>query len=161
MHDDNCSITLTYDPDHVPKDMSLPHVYQGSDLQLFFKRLRKRFPRSKGDGVKYFACGEYGEACRRCGLSRKLCQKQGCGRFDPGLGRPHYHACMFNFDFDDKVPEKRSSSGSVLYRSPTLDSLWGQGGALIGDLTFESAAYVARYCLKKVTGEAAPAHYEG
>ena len=29
----------------------------------------------------------------------------------------------------------------------------------IGDMTFESAAYVARYCMKKVTGDAAEEHY--
>jgi len=40
-----------------------------------------------------------------------------------------------------------------------LDSLWGLGFSTIGSLTFESAAYVARYVMKKVTGEAAADHY--
>jgi len=36
-----------------------------------------------------------------------------------------------------------------------LSRLWGNGFALIGSVTFESAAYVARYCLKKINGPAA------
>lgn len=157
LHADNCSLTLTYDDAHLPADRSL----DVSHLQLFWKRLRKRFPRSRGDGIKYFQCGEYGEACRVCRLSRKLCESSKLHSFVPGLGRPHYHACVFNFDFSDKVPEKRSVSGSMLYRSPALDDLWGQGKALLGDVSFESAAYVARYCLKKISGKDASAHYEG
>jgi len=35
------------------------------------------------------------------------------------------------------------------------------GECPIGELTFESAAYVARYCLKKVTGKPALEHYAG
>ena len=31
----------------------------------------------------------------------------------------------------------------------------------IGDVTFESAAYVARYCTKKITGKLAHEHYKG
>ena len=42
-----------------------------------------------------------------------------------------------------------------------LADVWGLGHCLIGALTFESAAYVARYCLKKVTGDPAAAHYAG
>jgi len=42
--------------------------------------------------------------------------------------------------------------GAELYRSPTLERLWTYGHSSIGELTYESAAYVARYCLKKTTG---------
>ena len=37
---------------------------------------------------------------------------------------------------------------------------YGRPGSLIGDVTFESAAYVARYVMKKVTGPLAELHYE-
>ena len=33
------------------------------------------------------------------------------------------------------------------------------GAVEIGELTFESAAYIARYCMEKVTGELAEDHY--
>lgn len=39
---------------------------------------------------------------------------------------------------------------SKIYVSPLLDRLWGLGFASVGDVTFGSAAYVARYHLKKV-----------
>ncbi len=76
------------------------------------------------------------------------------------MGRPHYHACLFGFDFPDKEMWK-VSNGNRLYTSKILDEVWGLGHAVIGDLTFESAAYVARYILKKVTGKSADAHYNG
>lgn len=100
-------------------------------FQLFMKKLRKRF----GKGIRFYHCGEYGE------------------RF----GRPHYHAILFNFDFADKV--LCSTEGNDLYESQALKELWHYGLSRIGSVTFESAAYVARYCTKKVNGRAALAHY--
>ena len=35
-----------------------------------------------------------------------------------------------------------------------LDAIWGKGFTTIGNVTWQSAAYVARYCLKKITGKA-------
>ena len=101
-------------------------------FQRFMKRLRKRF----GDGIRFFHCGEYGSL----------------------YGRPHYHALLFNFDFSDKVLWKEEN-GQKLYRSAILESLWPFGHCSVGSATFESAAYVARYIMKKVTGEAAADHY--
>lgn len=132
LYDDNCFITLTYNDENLPDDLSL----RKSDFQKFIKRLRKRFPRSKDNNIRYFHCGEYGEK----------------------LSRPHYHACLFNFDFIDKTVWK-VENGFRLYTSETLQQLWPYGYSVIGDVTFESAAYVARYILKKVTGDAAPGHY--
>lgn len=44
-----------------------------------------------------------------------------------------------------------NDSGSFkMYRSPMLERLWTFGFSMIGDVSFESAAYVARYTLKKV-----------
>lgn len=103
-------------------------------FQDFLKRLRKRF----GSGIRYFHCGEYGDL----------------------NNRPHYHAIIFNFDFADKVIFKDSGEYKV-YVSDSLSKLWPYGYSTIGDVTFESAAYVARYCLKKVTGKDAAEHYDG
>lgn len=95
------------------------------DFQLFIKRLRKT-----GRKVRYFQCGEYGE-----------------------LGRPHHHALLFGEDFScDRIRHKRSPSGHWLYRSPLLERTWQKGHAWIGDVTYESAEYVSRYVMKKVTG---------
>lgn len=129
----NCFITLTYDDAHLPKDGSLVKKH----FQDFMKRLRKKY----GPGIRYYHCGEYGSK----------------------LGRPHYHACLFNFDFPDKYFFKCSTSSynfkSMLYRSPSLEQLWPFGFSTIGDVTFESAAYVARYVMKKINGNSAKEHY--
>jgi hypothetical protein len=66
---------------------------------------------------------------------------------------------LFNFDFSDR--ELWTVRNDVrLYTSKELSDLWPFGFSTIGDVTFESAAYVARYITKKITGEAAASHYE-
>lgn len=130
LFESNCFITLTYSEETVPSDGSLRYV----DFQLFMKRLRKRFfPRL----IRFYMCGEYGEKFQR----------------------PHFHACLFNLDFSDKVLLRRSDAGSCLYRSPVLEVLWPFGFSSIGELNFESAAYAARYVVGKVTGACAVDHY--
>lgn len=97
------------------------------------KRLRKAV-----GPVRFYMCGEYGD----------------------DLGRPHFHCCLFNHSFSDEKPLFRTGSGSVVSSSAQLSALWGLGHSSIGQVTFESAAYVARYCVAKVTGRRAQEHYE-
>ena len=40
-----------------------------------------------------------------------------------------------------------------IYRSEELEELWPYGYSTVGEVTFESAAYTARYITKKLTGE--------
>lgn len=47
----------------------------------------------------------------------------------------------------------------MIYRSSMLDRVWGLGYASVGDVTFGSAAYVARYHVKKVGGVVSDDHY--
>lgn len=130
LHEHNCFITLTYDDAHLPHDGSLNHRH----FQLFMKRLRRHF---SDITISYYMCGEYGGT----------------------LGRPHYHAILFGCNFADYVLWRKSDAGSSLYRSATLEKLWTFGFSSIGAVTFESAAYVARYVMKKVSGTAASQHY--
>lgn len=95
------------------------------DLQKFFKRVRKNLDVK----FKYYACGEYGDETQRA----------------------HYHACMFGVDFKDKIAFKKIGEHQ-LYISAQLNQLWGLGNTSIGNLTFETAAYTARYVMKKQTG---------
>lgn len=104
-----------------------------SDFQKFAKRLRFR-----GYPFRFYMCGEYGDR----------------------TGRPHYHACIFGTNFPDRYLWKRTGAGSLIYRSPILESCWTAGHSSVGDLTFESAAYVARYVMKKITGDMAKEHYK-
>jgi len=131
LHTNNCFITLTYDDTHLPSDRSLHY----RDFQLFIKRLRKRYSTTK---IGYYMAGEYGES----------------------FGRPHFHACLFGIDFHDKKLWKRTSSGSLIYRSQDLETLWPFGYSSIGDVNFESAAYVARYIMKKQTGKESEKYYQ-
>lgn len=103
---------------------TLPHdlSIDPTHLQKFFKRLRWEY----GE-LRYYACGEYGEKTQR----------------------PHYHACIFGMDFHDKQPFKKLSTYQ-LYTSHTLDRIWGYGTCVIGDLTYETAQYTAKYVTKKV-----------
>lgn len=131
-HDESSFITLTYDEDHLPKDGSL-NVKHWQD---FMKRLRFSLKEKK---LRFFHCGEYGEK----------------------KGRPHYHAIVFGECFRrDSYDLEHSDRGDLTWRSKLLDSLWPFGLNRVGDVTFESCAYVARYVTKKVNGRRAKDHYE-
>lgn len=132
MHKENCFLTLTYSPENLPEGGTLVPRH----FTLFLKRLRKQIHPRK---ISYFHCGEYGD----------------------NLGRPHYHALIFGYDFPDKKRAQLSKSGFPTYTSELLEKLWTHGLCNIGDLNFETAAYTARYALKKITGDAADAHYQG
>jgi hypothetical protein len=129
LYDRNCFVTLTYDDANIPPGGSLCYA----DFQKFMKRLRKNIKAP----VRFYMGGEYGESTLR----------------------PHYHVCLFGYDFPDKVYFRKSSSGEKLYTSEFLEKLWPYGLSSIGSVTFESAAYIARYCVSKVTGDAAKSHY--
>jgi len=101
-----------------------------SDVQLFTERLRYHFPENN---FSYMACGEYGEQ----------------------LARPHYHAILFGLDFPDKKQETQK-----LYSSQKLQEIWPYGHSTIGEVNYKTAAYTARYSLKKVRGAEADEHYK-
>ncbi len=128
-HDENCFITLTYNDDNLPLDGSLNKKH----FQDFMKRLRKKIEPIR---VRYYQCGEYGEK----------------------LARPHYHALLFGFDFQDKQLHSEEF-GNKTYTSEMLAETWGLGFVTVGQVTFESAAYCASYVTKKITGKKAQDHY--
>jgi len=130
MHSESCFITLTYNDKFLPRYGSLDYDH----WTKFMKRLRKKFSDIK---VRFFMGPEYGEKSHR----------------------PHYHALLFGLDFSDKQLFS-IRNGYRLYVSEILNSLWScpktsesYGFASVGSVTFESAAYVARYMMKKVKGE--------
>lgn len=125
----SCFVTLTYSDDNLPNDYSLNKTH----FQKFMKSLRKKYPEQP---IKYFHCGEYGEK----------------------FSRPHYHALLFGIDFPD-MEYHSTTNGEPLYQSPALAKIWKHGFNTVGNVTYESAAYVARYVTKKITGEKAFEHY--
>lgn len=119
LYEKNCFITLTYRDEYLPKD-NKPHR---DEFVKFFKRLRYEIK----DPIRVFYCGEKGDES----------------------GRAHYHAIIFGYDFPDKVLHGRTSSGSLIYRSRTLEKCWTFGLSSIGEVEPGSACYVASYCNKK------------
>ena len=100
-------------------------------FQDFMKRLRRR----RSEPFSFYMAGEYGAK----------------------FGRPHFHALLFGVDFADRYLIRQGKN--PLYRSTELERVWRDGFSSIGEVTFESAAYVARYCTSKITGALAESHY--
>lgn len=123
LHEDNCFITLTYDDENLPEDSSLNKKH----FQKFMKDLRND---NRGKKIRFFHCGEYGEQ----------------------TFRPHYHAILFGHDFEDRRLFKTQNDINI-YTSDRLTNLWSRGFSTVGDASFESAAYVARYVTKKINGK--------
>lgn len=124
-------LTLTYDERNLPSDGSL----YPEDHKEFINKLKLRLWR-KGKKMRYYMCGEYGEKFQR----------------------PHYHYLIFGYDFPDKKIH-REYRGEKYYTSEELQKLWTYGHSLIGRVTVESAAYCARYVMKKQTGKKSLQHY--
>lgn len=82
-----------------------------------------------------------------------------CGEYGEKNGRPHYHALLFNTHFDDAIPYATTGSNSRIFTSKILQNLWGMGFTSLGHVNYQSAAYVARYVMKKITGDKAEEHY--
>lgn len=133
MWQDNAYVTLTYDDKFLPDGGTV--VVR--DLQLFMKRLRKAKNSSADNPLRFFAGAEYGE----------------------DNGRPHYHLLLFNCSFPDRLHFTVNKRGEPLYTSKELTEIWGMGHCTIGEVTFDSAVYCAKYALKKVTGDAAKDFY--
>lgn len=156
MYERNLFVTLTYDDKCLPPGYDIRSGLNYSHFQNFMKRLRDRFSYrgfNKVDPIRFYMCGEYGD----------------------DFSRPHFHALLFNFDFPDRY-YWCMRNGERSFRSSMLDGLpqgtsrngkyvisdtafWPYGNAEFGEVTFKSAAYVARYVMKKVTGDVAEDYY--
>lgn len=65
---------------------------------------------------------------------------------------------LFGLRFED-LELWRIDNGQRLYTSKILEKIWGKGYCSVGHVTWESAAYVARYMVKKFKGKDAWRHY--
>lgn len=150
LYPENYFLTLTYDDMNVPwgetinretgeivTNMSL----RQEDLTQFLKKLRRHYEYHTGwQGIRFFAAGEYGS----------------------NTHRPHYHAAMLNMPI---APEElkhlgNNVQGDELFECERISKIWGKGYVTIGRLTWQSAAYVARYITKKQIGKEADQWYK-
>lgn len=137
-HEKACFVTLTYNDENVP--MSAYQDDEGKwhdsmslhkpDLQKFMKRLRRYYERRDGEKIRFYACGEYGSKTRR----------------------PHYHAILYGVDFSENRELLAVKDGFAQYRSEILERLWPFGFSMICDVSWNTCAYVSRYCTKKYYG---------
>lgn len=92
--------------------------------QDFMKRLRETTPNK----LPVMVTGEYGELNKR----------------------PHWHALIFNYSPSDGKLKYTSERGDKVYTSEHLKYLWPNGNSEYGNVTLDSANYVARYAAKKL-----------
>lgn len=129
-----CDDMLVYSPDGLP-------ILCKQDLQLWFKRLRKRFSDRQ---IRYYAAGEYGTRNKR----------------------PHYHILLFGIGPDELDPQfflyggKSGGEKGLEKRSTPLSETWTiridkktyqLGLVHVGEVTRQSIQYVAGYVTKKFT----------
>lgn len=128
-HEHSVFVTPTFSDEFLPADLSV----SVRTHQLFVKRVRYFFEKP----LRFFGVGEYG------------------GK----TNRPHYHTIFFGLELPDRTLWRTTPAGDRLYRSVSFERAWPYGHCLIGEVTPQSAAYVARYCTKKMTGEASASAY--
>ncbi len=176
-YDDNCFITLTFNNENLAKDGSL----HKEDFQKFLKRLRKKYANKTIRYFHCGEYGTLCKTCGRSPNSKNIHKQCRCGdKYVRTCGRPHHHAVLFNIDFEDKELWKVTKKGNALYTSETLSKLWSKrikeseinnydsstvwkdssnrwnvqlGHCTIGEVTFDSASYVAQYVTKKTKTE--------
>lgn len=131
-HEQSYFVTLTYDEDHVPlhvaKDGEVVMSLEPKELQDFIKRLRDHCRYNGKPTIRYYAVGEYGSLHHR----------------------PHYHLIIFGLILDDLRVIGRNKTGRVLHSSEFVEDCWKFGRVEVDHMTWEAAAYCARYCVKKL-----------
>lgn len=153
LHQFNYFVTLTYNDLCIPKGNYIDYegtLYNSTlckaDVQKFVKNLRE-FERTHygNTDIKVFYCGEYGG----------------------DTGRPHYHLCLFGVSQIPDLSFKFKKGSYNYYKSELYESFWTdrvelepgkktrvlRGFVDIADVSFDSIAYTARYCLKKIQGK--------
>lgn len=145
--DPNCYfITLTYDDEHLPiaEKIEVPEgeTYENDgtwttgtlyepDMVRFLNSLRKQFERQGYEGIKYFYAAEYGSK----------------------TARPHYHIILLHCplrpeNFRDCHVD---ANYKAHWKSEEIGKFWKEGMHDICQLEWSCAAYVARYCTKKLS----------
>lgn len=133
--DQNWFLTLTYSEGALPQSVDpntgeIVGTLHFDHFSSFMKRLRAYFHDKGHDGIRFLACSEYGSQ----------------------TFRPHYHAIVFNLPLED-LRFYSVSRGEKIYQSDLLDRIWSHGSVRVGEATFRSCGYVARYITQKLTGK--------
>lgn len=148
----NYFITFTYSDEHIPifseteyngKTFTNDGTWLGTlypeDIDKFMNSFRKYFERKGHTKIKYVYAGEYGETTKR----------------------PHYHMILMNcpLDISKFYDFHIDQRGKMHWKSPEIEKYWDKGMIDIGEVEFASAAYVARYCMKKIINSSDKTEY--
>lgn len=157
-HENSFFITLTYDDDHLPMNyyyddnLGIDTYGYGTlvsdELSKFIKRVRTNYERlGYTNKLRFFGCGEYGSKGQR----------------------PHYHVIIFGLKLDDLKPAPAYMLKGVkhdknflydYYTSDFIANCWQHRGLhIIGNVTYDSCAYTARYIVDKLNGDMAEIEY--
>lgn len=144
-YEHNYFITLTYNPENLPQKENYVIDYDTGEagekffsaplvpehLTKFIKDLRRYFEYHYNfTGIRFFACGEYGDK----------------------FLRPHFHLILFNCPIPDLDFLKTSFNGDVYWNSDILNKIWNKGFVCVASCNFNTCSYVARYMMKKQKG---------
>ena len=120
-------ITLTYDDDSLPiSSNGIPTVHN-PDITTWMHNLRDKVRKDYGLRLRYYSVSEYG------------------GRFS----RPHFHSIVFNLPDDYIIPKWNKKT--EIWEYPHLHNSWSKGIVDVDECTPNSMAYVAGYCIDKLT----------
>lgn len=142
-------ITLTYNDEHLPfrewtntetGEYGIGQTLNKKDVSEFIKRLRRHYEHHyEHQGIRFYAAGEYGEI----------------------LERPHYHLCVFNLPiFTELKDYKKNELHQPIWQNEEIEKIWGKGFITVARLSWETAAYTARYIMKKQYGQDAEWYYK-
>ncbi|AXH78006.1 MAG: replication initiator protein [Microviridae sp.] len=153
LHENNSFITLTYDDAHLGDNRL---IY--SHFQTFIKDLRDKIFRDYikqhfGEGFWSSLSPDQKKQFRKDHkneLDRLKISVFVTGEYGDKSQRMHWHALIFNWRPTDLVYKYSNDRGDKSYTSLTLTELWPHGNSELGQITFESAAYCARYAAKKL-----------
>lgn len=191
LHKDNCFITLTFDKDklydyyrydvrlseYMALKMTNFHQWslENELFTKFMKRLRQKLYRIENQ-----------EFCIKNGLDHLLYKKNGeirksivipkcynvphakikllhCGEYGSLKERPHHHAILFGYNFNDcyKVDDFRAGKPYKRTTSKLLEDTWTFGKCSVDPCNYNSINYVSRYVTKKITGKHSDEWYKG
>lgn len=142
-------ITITYNDENLPAKMiknektgekKIGCTLVKKDVQNFMKKLRREYEyKYNHQGIRFFLAGEYGETTQR----------------------PHYHICIFNMPIYDELKLiKTNELNQPIWTCEEIEKIWGKGFIAIARLCWETAAYTARYIMKKQKGPDSEWYYK-
>jgi len=130
LHEQNSFLTLTYHDENLPADGSV----DPEEHRLFIMRFRNTYRRKFGKELRFYAVGEYGEKTMR----------------------PHYHYALFGYPHCMYRGATYTNQKFQPCQCPSckfVSDIWGKGHILLGELTQDSAQYIAGYVTKKLTSD--------